>query len=207
MATVNTDTNGRVRKSLAEQIDRLDGILDGLADGLNEAVVTAVKEAVGVAVQEAVRAVLSEVLANPDLLHTIRDSLAPLAAASVQAVKPTGTKPAGAPASVALGRCWAWLRTRMLRGRRCLAAWRVRCRRHLHAAWTGLCVGSRCIRRLRRPLLMALGAAGLVGVAAYVAGPWLSTAAGGLAGFTTSLAVQARRALRRLAAATPVAQT
>ena len=37
--TVTMQTNGQVRKSLAEQIDRLDGILDGLADGLNEAVV------------------------------------------------------------------------------------------------------------------------------------------------------------------------
>ena len=31
-----TTTNGRVRKSLAEQIDRLDSILDGLADNLND---------------------------------------------------------------------------------------------------------------------------------------------------------------------------
>ena len=55
-----TLTNGRQRKSLAEQIDRLDSVLDGLADGLNEAVATAVKEAV--------RAVLTEVLTNPELL-------------------------------------------------------------------------------------------------------------------------------------------
>jgi hypothetical protein len=31
-----TTTNGRTRKSLAEQIDRLDAILDGLADALND---------------------------------------------------------------------------------------------------------------------------------------------------------------------------
>ena len=55
-----TLTNGRQRKSLADQIERLDSILDGLADGLNEAVATAVKEAV--------RAVLTEVLTNPELL-------------------------------------------------------------------------------------------------------------------------------------------
>ena len=42
-----TTTNGRVRKSLAEQIDRLDQILDGLANGLNEAVAMVVREAVG----------------------------------------------------------------------------------------------------------------------------------------------------------------
>ena len=55
-----TLTNGRQRKSLAEQIDRLDSVLDGLADGLNEAVASAVKEAV--------RAVLSEMLTNPEVL-------------------------------------------------------------------------------------------------------------------------------------------
>ena len=100
MAPVSTDTNGRVRKSLAEQIDRLDGILDGLADGLNEAIVAAVKEAVGAAVQEAVRAVLTELLANPELLHTIRESLAPPTAADAQTAQPSEAKAAGAAGSL-----------------------------------------------------------------------------------------------------------
>src|SRR5262245_19983946 len=56
-------TNGRTRKSLAEQIDRLDMILDGLADALNEAVAQAVKEAVAFAVKAAV----AETLTNPEL--------------------------------------------------------------------------------------------------------------------------------------------
>jgi hypothetical protein len=49
---MSTTTNGRERKSLAEQIDRLDGILDGLAQGLEQAVVAAVQAAVGLAVRE-----------------------------------------------------------------------------------------------------------------------------------------------------------
>jgi hypothetical protein len=36
MTTTSTMTNGRTRKSLAEQIDRLDAILDGLAESLND---------------------------------------------------------------------------------------------------------------------------------------------------------------------------
>src|SRR4051812_44556921 len=52
-------TNGRARKSLADQIDRLDVILDGLADALNQAVA----EAVAVAVKAAV----AEALASPEL--------------------------------------------------------------------------------------------------------------------------------------------
>ena len=66
--STKTTTNGQARKSLAEQIDRLDAVLDGLADGLNGAVAAAVKEAVGVAVQQAVQAVVREALANPELL-------------------------------------------------------------------------------------------------------------------------------------------
>jgi hypothetical protein len=50
------------------------------------------------------------------------------------------------------------------------------------------------VGRLWRPLLIPVGIGGVVGVAAYVLGPWLPTAASGLAGFTASLAVQARMA-------------
>jgi hypothetical protein len=197
MAPVSTDTNGRVRKSLAEQIDRLDGILDGLADGLNEAVVTAVKEAVGAAVQEAVRAVLTELLGNPELLHTIRETLAPLLTAEARTAPPTGAKATGAAGSVFFSRCWAWTRARLLAAARCLRSWRSRVYTGLRAARMGVCAGGRFIGRLWRPLLIALGIGAVVGVGAYLLGPWLSTAAGGLAGFTTSLAVQARMTLRQ----------
>src|SRR5262245_59456795 len=80
MAMTTTTTNGSVRRTLASQLDRLDGILDALSDGLNEAVATAVEGAVeravrlavGQAVKEAVQAVLTEVLTNADLLATLR---------------------------------------------------------------------------------------------------------------------------------------
>jgi hypothetical protein len=197
MTTVHTDTNGRVRKSLAEQIDRLDGILDGLAEGLNEAIVTAVKEAVGAAVQEAVRAVLTELLGNPELLHTIRESLAPLVRAEAHTAQPTETKAAGVAGSVLLSRCSAWLRGRVLTAARRMRAWPTGVRAGLDAAGNGLRVVGRFVGRLWRPLLIALGIGAVVGVGAYLLGPWLSTAAGGLAGFTSSLAVQARTALHQ----------
>jgi hypothetical protein len=60
----SSNVNGSAqRKSLAGQLDRLDGILDGLADGLNAAVASAVKEAV----TRAVEAALKEVLSNAEL--------------------------------------------------------------------------------------------------------------------------------------------
>ena len=74
---MTTTTNGRERKSLAEQIDRLDGILDGLAQGLEQAVVAAVQAAVGLAVREAVQAVLQEVLANPALRAQLPKAASP----------------------------------------------------------------------------------------------------------------------------------
>ena len=66
--TKTLEMNGPARKTLASQLDRLDGILDGLSEGLNDAVASAVREAVGLAVHEAVQAVLAELLTNP-LLH------------------------------------------------------------------------------------------------------------------------------------------
>src|SRR5260370_8625039 len=65
--TTTLTQNGKERKSLAEQIDRLDGILDGLANSLNEAVAGAVREATTSAIRQA----LVEVLSNPDVLSLI----------------------------------------------------------------------------------------------------------------------------------------
>src|SRR3954462_10475576 len=70
--TANATSNGRQRKTLATQLDRLDGILDGLSEGLNEAVATAVKDAVGLAVLQAVQGVLTELVTNPDLVQRLR---------------------------------------------------------------------------------------------------------------------------------------
>ena len=59
-----TGLNGRVKKSLAFQLDRLDGILDGLAEALNGAVADAVRSAVGPAAREAVQQALQEAQAQ-----------------------------------------------------------------------------------------------------------------------------------------------
>jgi hypothetical protein len=61
----NSLDNGTGRKQLADQLDRLDGILDGLAESFNAAIATTVEKAVSGAVKEAVEGVLVEVLTNP----------------------------------------------------------------------------------------------------------------------------------------------
>jgi hypothetical protein len=95
--SMSLKTNGQVRKSLAEQIDRLDGVIDALSVGLKEAVASAVQEAVA----EAVRLALTEALNCPSLAQAL-------------AARAAGPQPAAEPATPArpgrLSRAWSWLR-------------------------------------------------------------------------------------------------
>jgi hypothetical protein len=65
--------NSQPRKTLASQIDRLDGILDGL----DAALAGAVQEAVEQAVKQAVQAVLTEVLTNRPLQEELQRAAQP----------------------------------------------------------------------------------------------------------------------------------
>jgi hypothetical protein len=85
-----TNTDAPTRKTLASQLDRLDGILDGLSEGLNQSVASAVREAVGLAVQEAIQAVLTEVLTNPVLRAQLQEAASPDAAAPAERAPESG---------------------------------------------------------------------------------------------------------------------
>src|SRR5262245_24534961 len=154
----NTDAavpDGRARrKTLSDQLDRLDGIIDDLSEGLNQAVAHVVQQSVTTAVQQAIEGLMQAVVANPELLRTLADRLAPPA-------------PEGAPSPVPSK---ASVPPRRSGG--ALAA----VRRRAGALLDG--VRSR-LRLVRLPLIvLALG-----GVAvASLAGPWLSAAARCLAG-------------------------
>src|SRR5262249_5008283 len=76
MSTTNMNDRSQ-RKTLANQLDRLDTILDGFADALNEAVADAVKQAVTVAVREALPVATQQLLANPELLRALAGQTAP----------------------------------------------------------------------------------------------------------------------------------
>ena len=151
MSTTKTNPNGQVRKTLASQLDRLDGILDGLSDGLNEAVAGAVQQAVGVAVREAVKSLVAEVVANPDVFTL----LCPAA---------DSPNPGARPEKGLVGRAWDWVKARLQAGFQ--AALRVTCG----------CV--RGVARLRSPVLAALLGVAAALAAYFAAGPWLSGAAG-----------------------------
>jgi hypothetical protein len=204
---MSVNANGRAqRKSLAEQIDRLDLILDGLADGLSAAVADAVTAAVGTAVQAAVR----EVLSNPQLLQRLRPEPAPapgtyrrlaswlcgrLAGALCQCWR--GVSTAAAQVRQKVEEVTAVLRAgrQALVGRVCggLTAFGRR-------VWLGGALLVLLARRHRRPLLMALAVGATIGLACYLAGPAVSSVVSGVAGFVGALAASALTRLRRMLA-------
>jgi hypothetical protein len=89
---MNATLNGRSRKTLAQQLDRMDTMLDGLAEGLNEAVATAatgsMREVVCLAVQQAVRTTLVELLSNAEIQNRL--ALPPAPASGIAVMVQTG---------------------------------------------------------------------------------------------------------------------
>jgi hypothetical protein len=185
MTTTNSVSNGTSRKNLASQLDRLDQILDGLADGLNDAVANAVKEAVTVAVQEAIRSIVAEVLTNTDQLARLRAGM------EKSTTPATAAKPALAKRIVTKMGCWLGFGWRSVR-----------------TAFTGVASGlvhgmgrfrqqMRLVRQFKVPLALAVIVGVVAGIGAYSGGPYIAAFAGWLAGFTTTLTVQAGIWLRR----------
>ena len=192
--TTKAETNG-VRKTLAMQLDRLDSILDGLSDGLNEAVATAVqgavelavRQAVGEAVKETLQAVLTEVATNPDLLAAFR-GVAPTA-------PPPEAPPNPPPQPKGLfGRVRDAVKAGLgLAGSACAYALgqAAGVKPVARAAW-------QLAKKFKGRVLAACGVGVVAGVVTLWAGPWLGVAAAWVGGFATTLAVQARNALRNL---------
>ncbi len=196
-----TNANGRTqRKSLAEQIDRLDSILDGLAEAMNDTVAAAV--------QAAVRAAVVEVLTNEELRRLqagapsrragrvaekaggLLRGLVGLAAA-VWSKAATVVRAAAARGAAALGFNPGAARQRA-------AAACSKAASAVKMAWARMLALKLLAGRFRRPVLVALGVGSAASVLAYFSGPWAAAAAGWLSGFVTTLAVQAAAVLRKL---------
>src|SRR5262249_45417893 len=161
------------RKSLAQQIDRLDNILDGLADALNEAVSAAVKEAVGLAVKEAVRGVLTEVFTNPAVLEKIRGMAGPQESA-LPAQAATLREPGIGPRILALIRsrlrvCRSHVRQGLAAGRHQIKHLACKARHVLQRVW-----------RFKNQVMAALGIGATMAVFVYFAGPWLAAVVAGV---------------------------
>ncbi len=162
-------TNGRLRRSLSAEIDRLDTILDGLGEGLNEAIAAAVSAAV----QQAIR----ELLASPQVAQHFRGTAAPA---------PRTTQ------RVDWQRRWAVARVMLLA---LLAAARAGLGRRLLVAraWgSRLATGIPALQRCGIVVLLAVGTAVVTGLASSVAGSWFAGLLGGLGTMVGIVAVRGR---------------
>ena len=185
--TTSNGTNGTTRKSLAEQIDRLDSILDNLGEGLNDAVAGAMQEAVGLAVRQAVeqavrqgvQAAVAEVLSNPDVLALLRAAAPP--------ATPTPSVPTGP----------SRLKKFASAAKNCAKATLQKLGQVAAAARSPL----QLVAQFKVPLLLALSVGTVAGTAALYAGPWVAAGVAWLGGFTAALAAQAGLALKRVLAA------
>jgi hypothetical protein len=201
-----TTTNGQQRKTLASQLDRLDGILDTLSLGLNEAVVSAVQEAVTVAVKQAISAMMTEVLTNADLLKQLHGLVAP-------AHSPTPVPPAEKPGLLA--RLAALGKAALAKGRNALgkmagamkrlrqalvARTRSACKKtvsFVRAFWLRTIFVGMLAKKYHKPLLIAGGTGLVVGLGCYYAGPAIASTVSGLYAFAGSLMGRAWQKLRQ----------
>ena len=193
-----TDTmNGKPqRKQLADQLDRLDGIIDALAEGLNQAVA----DACGEGARQAVRDVLIEIASNPELRAMLAPQAVPMpAAAPVSATPPEPKKPG----------LWSRLKAQVAAARTAVVAFATKAKAAVAAkvaavtatvAAAGTAAGEAL--PVRQALGVALGVGLLVGLVCYQLPESASAAVAGAGAACTAVAVQVgnwlKRAARRL---------
>jgi hypothetical protein len=193
--TTTTNTNGRtMRKSLADQIDRLDGILDGLANALNESVAQAVRDVITQAVTEAVQAAVTEVLSSPELLRAALARHEPPEAIPVPAPapepRPTLTEKIKAAAGKACEKvkevaAQVKEKARQAASLACAAGKNVgQAAQSMPATLSAL---GKAAWALRRPCLVAVGVGVLCGAACYCGGRVFSSVANGMGSAAVTL--------------------
>ena len=195
MTTANGTSSARTaRKSLADQIDRLDGILDGLAEALNESVADAVKDVIGQAVRQAVHAAVTEVLASPDLLRAALERHAPAAASPA----PPAPRPEPPTLKENAARIAGGLREKVKRGagiaaktlRAACAAAREAGKKVVRIAATApaiLGAVARAAWAFRKPCAIAVGVGVVCGAACFLGGLVFSSMANGAGGAAITL--------------------
>src|SRR5690348_13245926 len=107
MTVLTNHSEKKARKSLADQIDRLESLLGGLGKNLNHAVESALKETTATVVQEAVRQALLEVLTNPDVL-TLMGTVSPTPSSTPPATQAADDHQSRPGLRDRLGRVGSW---------------------------------------------------------------------------------------------------
>jgi hypothetical protein len=193
--SVTTTTNGKPRKQLADQLDRLDGIIDALAEGLNGAVADAAREGTRLAIKDAI----VEIMTNPDLRALLAPSIAP--APPTQAAPP-----AAAPPTPPKPGLWARIKARISAARTAIAGAVARAkeavvRRFVIAGDAVVALGRATGETLplRRVVLVGLGVGLLVGTACLVLPQTTAAVVGGIGAAGTAVSVQVGNWLTRAA--------
>jgi hypothetical protein len=187
-----TVTNGKPRKQLSDQLDRLDeqldkqdAIIDALSEGLNGAVADAAREGV----KEAVKAAVIEMLTDPELRTALHKATAPAAAD-----KPTFWQ--RAKARIAQGAA------RVKETAAAVVAGVAGQVKAVRAAVTGTAGRVGFAWQMRKVLLVGLGIGLTVAAVSYVSTHGIAAALSGAGATATAVAVQSglwvRRTVRRL---------
>ena len=188
-----TLTNGKPRKQLSDQLDRLDeqldkqnAIIDALSEGLDGAVADAAKEGV----KEAVKVAVIEMLTDPDLRIALHKATAPAATD-----KPT---------------IWQRVKARIGQGMTkvqlaaaAVVAGVVGQVKTVRAAVTSTASRVGFAWQMRKVLLVGLGIGVAVAAVSYVSTHGIAAALSGAGAAATAVAIQAglwlRKKVRRLA--------
>jgi hypothetical protein len=192
--------NGKPRKQLSQQLDRMDGIIDCLADALPEAVADACRDGAKAAVQQAV----TDLFARPEFLARFAE----LAARSAQTVAPVplAVPAAATPTPPANARPSSWERMKAkLREWKSAVTGGVRTAADTVKAGVRTAAGTvaataRTLSNtlpVRRILTVAIGVGLFTAAVCYLCPHWLSAVIGGAGAACTAAAVQVGSWLRR----------
>jgi hypothetical protein len=187
--TTTMASNGKLRKSLADQIDRLDGILDGLSDALNGAVASAVKDAVKQAVREAVQSLAAEIQSYPAVRQLIQKSLMPSMTPAQTPREDDEHRPGGG--KLAAARSWISSRVQALYGR---------CKQGAYLAYAAVCRAWQWARERLGTVAVALAGLVLAGVT-YLVRTRMADLMGKCCHAAKDRALKAWASLRRLRSA------
>ncbi|VTT98793.1 unnamed protein product [Gemmataceae bacterium] len=188
--SATTLSNGKpTRKQLADQLDRLDGIIDALAEGLNQAVADAAREGTRLAVKDAI----VEIMTNPDL----RAMLVPhVPAPKTPDVPPEAKKPS----------IWARIKTKVAAARTATVAFATKVKTAVATKYATVTASVAAIGvaagealPVRRAMGVALGVGLVVALACYQMPETMSAALAGVGAACAAAFAQVGAWLRRAA--------
>ncbi len=176
MSATMTANGKPQRKQLADQLDRLDGIIDALAEALPEAVSEAARDGTRAAVKDAIL----EILTNPELRALVQGVTVPVAPTPVAAPRVRVPGP------------WTRLKAR-------IAAMRAAVTARCHATWSTLIAAVQLLQTvvpLKKVLFVGAVAGVAIAVLGYCCPHEITALLGGIGGACTAVAAQLGWCLR-----------